>query len=252
MAKSVTDYLRMLQALLPLGKAWNRDPDSTMTEVLTAQADEFVRLDTRSDDLRRERDTRFASELLVDHETDLGLPDECSELSPTITTRRREAHSRLITLGQQNPAYFIELAEALGWTVTITEYTPFWMAVGAMGDPVGDQEVIFYWKVTIAYGGGDIIYFTTGNSEIGDPLSYIPGTDTLICILNKFKPGHTTLIWDYDGPEYSNAFSNAFDALPVTDTDLTGAFAQAFGLSFDVALGGAYDNSFDINFNKPS
>lgn len=255
MAFSTTNYLRLLQALLPKGRAWNRDDGSTLTEVLQAQADELARVDGRSDVLLNERDTRLTSELLVEHEIDLGLPDTCSVEGETIQERRRAAHAKLITLGQQNPAYFIELALAFGWTITITEYTPFWCGVAGSGDPCGDQETIFYWKVTIAYGSGDIIYFLCGSSEAGDPLLYIPGTSGLICMLNKYKPAHTTLIFDYSGPEFDRAYNTAFDSLPSGDEDyLEGAFWREFGSGFDVHYGGEFDRgAFDItDFRRPA
>lgn len=253
--RTPTEYLRLLQSLLPKGRAWNRDEGSVLTEFLYGETDELSRVDGRSDDLLEERDTRYASELLIDHEIDLGLPDECAELPQTITERRRIAHSRLITLGQQNPAYFIELAAAYGWTITITEYKPFWCGVGAIGDPCGDQEVIFYWKVTIEYGGGDIIYFTSGSSEAGDPLSFIPVAATsLICMLNKYKPAHTTLLFDYSGPEFGKGYSSAFYSLPSGEDDyLEGSFWREFGAGFDVHYGGEYDkDALSGDFRKPA
>ena len=36
------DYLRVLQALLPPGAAWPRDPDATLTKVLAAWADDLA------------------------------------------------------------------------------------------------------------------------------------------------------------------------------------------------------------------
>ena len=254
MAKSATDYLRLLQALLPKGKAWNREEGSVLTEFLHGEGEEFARVDSRSDDLLIERDTRYATELLTDHEIDLGLPDECSPDSQTIQERRLAAHSKLIALGQQNPAYFIELALAYGWTVTITEYTPCWCGVGDCGDPCGDQENIFYWKVTIEFGGGGyVVYALSGSSECGDWIAYIPGSTAMVCSLEKYKPAHTVLIYDYEGPDFDEAFSSAFDSLPSEgDLYLYGAFDQSFGLGFDVHLGGEFDfDAFGISFRKP-
>lgn len=260
MAFNATSYLRLLQALLPKGWAWNRDNDSVLTEVLQAQADELARVDQRSENLLAERDTRLTSELLVEHETDLGLPDTCSDENETIQERRRIAHAKLITLGQQNPAYFIELATAFGWTVTVTEYTPFWCGLGDSGDPCGDQETIFYWKVTIDYGGIDIVYFLSGNSESGDSLAVIPGTESLMCMLSKYKPGHTTLIFDYIGPDYSTAYGPGYYSIMPGETGyLEGHFGLGFGLDFySILLGGqdyskghfgmAFGPGFDIGF----
>ena len=255
MAFNTTNYLRLLQALLPKGRAWNRDDGSMLTEVLQAQADELARVDGRSDVLLNERDTRLTSELLIEHETDLGLPDTCSTEGETIQERRRAAHAKLIALGQQNPAYFIELALAFGWTITITEYTPFWCGVGGSGEPCGDQETIFYWKVSIAYGSGDIIYFLCDSSESGDPISYIPGTESLVCLLSKYKPAHTVFFFDYVGPEFDRAYSAAFDSLPSeSEGYLEGAFWREFGSGFDVHYGGEFDRgAFDItDFRQPA
>jgi len=254
MAKTVIDYLRELQSLLPKGKAWTRDEGSTSAEFLHGDAEEFAHVDERSDDLLQERDTRYTSELLIDHENDLGLPDECSPEGETIQERRLAVHSKLIALGQQNPAYFIELATAFGWTITITEYSPFWCGVMGSGEPCGDQETIFYWKITITIGSGNIVYFLSGSSESGDPLSYLPGTESMICTFNKLKPGHTVLIYDFDGPEYGIGFGPGFDSLPSeTESHLEGCFSQGFGLGFNVNLGGGFNaDGFGIGFKQPA
>jgi len=254
MRRTATDYLRSLQSLLPQGYAWNRDIDSGLGEFLQGQAEEFARVDGRSADLLIERDTRLASELLIDHELDLGLPDECSPETQTIQERRLAAHSRLIALGQQNPAYYIELAAAYGWTVTITEYSAFICGIHGMEDACGDSDNFFYWKVTITIGGGAIVYFVCGSSECGDYLSFLGDVDDMICVFNKYKPVHTRILWDFDGPEFDIAFAPAFDAMPSTWISyLEGAFTEAFGTGFDVyhplefALA-----AFDINFRRPA
>jgi len=256
MARSAKSYLRLLQSLLPLGRAWNRDEGSALTEFLYGEAEEFARVDKRSDDLLQERDTRYASELLVDHEIDLGLPDSCSTLSETIQERRSAAHAKLIALGQQNPAYFIEIAAAHGWTITITEFTPFWCGLGVCGEPCGDQDVIFHWLVTIDLSGGsEIIYFLCGSSESGDPLSFIAGTSSMICLLNKYKPAHTVLMFDFSGPAFDWAFDDAFDSFfhgAGIDDFIDGAYYHAFSPAFDVKYGGAFDaDAYGIGFLQP-
>lgn len=253
MARSALSYLRLLQSLLPRGKAWNRDEGSILTEFLYGEAEEFACVDGRSNDLLREKDTRYTNELLLEHEEDLGLPDECSDPDATIQERRAEAHSRLITLGGQNPAYFIELAAALGWTVTITEYSPFICGVHGMLDACGDNVNFFYWKVTITIGGGNIIYFACGESECGDFLSYLPGTEALLCYFDKYKPAHTSLIWGFDGPEFDYAFGPGFDSMPSgTEAHLEGEFWREFGMGFDVHYGGEFGtDGFGEGFRKP-
>ena len=253
--KTSTHYLRLLQSLLPQGAAWNKEEGSSLSEFLFGQAEEFSRVDGRSDDLLVEKDTRYSSELLIDHEIDLGLPGECSPESQTIAERRLAAHTKLITLGQQNPAYFIELAAAYGWMITINEFSPMWCGVGVAGDMCGDQDVIFYWEVVIFYTGDDIIYFTAGSSEAGDALSFLPAASSLICMLNKYKPAHTTIIYSRSGFAFDSAFSTDFNSLSFAydeETYLTGPFDQSFSQAFDTHLGGAFDfDSFGGAFNKP-
>jgi uncharacterized protein YmfQ (DUF2313 family) len=249
-----SDYLKLLQSLLPAGKAWNRSEDSWLGQFLYALSEEFARVDQRSSELLTERDTRYSNELLIDHEKDLGLPDECSPEALILSERRLGAHSKLITLGQQTPAYFIELAAAYGWVITVTEYKPAWSGIAVSGDPCGEQNNLFYWKITIGYNGNNIIYFTSGSSECGDYLAYITTVDEMICRFNKLKPAHTTLLWDYDGPEFGTAFSSAFDSIITSEVNyLEGAFGQGFGLDFDVNFGGDFGfTEFDISFRKPN
>ena len=250
--RTATEYLRALQSLLPQGKAWSRDDGSVLSEFLLGQAEEFARVDGRSLDLLDERDTRKTSELLIDHEIDFGLPDECSPDEQTIQERRLEAHGRLIALGQQNPAYYIELAAALGWTIAITEYSAFICGVHGMGDPCGDSDNFFYWKITVTIGGGDIVYFICGGSECGDSLAFLGDIGAVTCAFERYKPAHTQLLWEFDGPEFGYGFGPGFDSLPsLFESYLYGGFGHGFGLGFDVYLGGGFGGGFAIGFRKP-
>jgi uncharacterized protein YmfQ (DUF2313 family) len=251
--RTALEYLRMFQSLLPKGKAWNRAADSVLTQFLYGSSDEFSRLDERSEDLQSERDTRTTSELLTEHETDLGLPDDCSDAAATITERRIDAHARLLALGQQDKQYFIDLAESLGYEITITEYTPFWCGLGVAGNPCGDQEVIFVWTVNTTYGA-ETIYFTAGSSQAGDPLVKIPTLGPLECIIEKYKPGHTTVNFNYTGPGFSQGFNIGFDSLPSEEESyLEGGFSRGFSSGYNVFYGGGFDkNAFTTGFHRPA
>ena len=253
-ARVASQYLKLLQSLLPKGYAWNRDEDSDIGQFLYGEAGEFARVEGRAYDLLQERDTRYASELLIDHETDLGLPDECSPDGQTIQERRLAAHTKLISLGGQNPAYFIELAEAYGWEVTIEEFSPFICGAHGAYDRCGESLSIFWWSVTITIGGGNLIHFLCGSSECGDSLGFLGDVDSMICIFNKYKPAHTSLVWGFNGPEFNIEFDSAFDAMPASiGSYLDGAFSYAFGLGFDVNLGGGFSaDSFTDAFRKPA
>lgn len=185
----ITKYLRLLQSLLPRGAAWNRDDDSVLSQLLLGEAVEFARVHERSDDLITERDVRNSSELLFDHELDLGLPDECFVGTPTVQERKDAAYAKLTFRGRQNKTYFIELTSEMGADIEIIEYQPFWCGVMGSGEPCGDQETIFYWTVITPWD-----------------------TDSqVLCYLLKYKPAHTVLLFDYAQYAFNTAFSSAFD-----------------------------------------
>lgn len=254
MAKTATDYTKMLKALLPKGRAWNTETDSVLHQYMYALAEEFARLEAKWEVLFNERDTRYTDELIGAHETDFGLPDECTDSGITLSERRTELNTKLRAHGGQHPQYYIDLAADYGYTITITEYTPFWCGLGVMGDPCGDQEVIFVWKVTIDYAGGSIVYFTSGASVCGDPLIKASGIDTLVCLLTRYKPAHTHLIYELDGFEYDYAFSTAFDAYPSNlEGYLYGEYNREFGAAFDIMYGGDFSrDDFNAEFWKPA
>jgi len=232
------DYLRLFQSLLPKGKAWNCVEGSVLTEFLYALAEELARVAKRSEDLIIESDVRNASELLEDFEKDLGLPDECSTSDPSVQERRLLAHAKLTSWGRQNPAYFIELAKLFGWDITITE----------------NGAATFSFTVNVFYNGTNLVWFICGASECGDLISYLLGLENLICLINKYKPAHTTCDFIYYGPPFDQSFNNAFDSL-ISDGDayLEGAFWHEFSSAFDCNNGGEfYSDSFSIDFSKPA
>ena len=250
-------YLKLLRSLFPRGRVWTYNLNSTLYEFLYGEAEEFARVDNRSIELLIERDTRRTTELLIDHEIDLGLPDDCflNEIL-TISQRRKIAHAKLISLGGQTPQFFIDLAADLGYTIIIEEYGAF---ISGEADPetsCGDN--FFIWKIIIQLSGNNIIYFQAGESSAEDYLSFIPSLIPLMCILTKYKPAHTQLLFDYNGPEYGFDFSNAFDSMfrRMADDYLDGSFSAAFDINFDIYLGIANDcliesfsAAFDINFD---
>jgi len=254
MAKSVSEYIRMLKSLLPKGKAWNIESDSVMHQYLYACAEEMVRLEESRDSLFLERDTRYTSELIAQHEEDFGLPDECTDQAATLSERRLALNTKLKAHGGQHKQYYIDLADDYGYEIAIEEFTPFICGLGECGDMCGDELVIFVWKVVITYTGGTLVYFTSGSSVSGDTLIRAAGIDTLVCLLNKYKPAHTQLIYELDGYEFSSAFGISFDAYPSNlDDYLYGSYNREFSNAFDVMYGGDFSkDEFSLAFFMPA
>jgi hypothetical protein len=81
-------YARQLKALLPQGVAWNLEPDSMVSRVMLALAEELARIDGRAAALIQEIDPRTTLELLPDWERMLALPDICAPAAQTLQERR--------------------------------------------------------------------------------------------------------------------------------------------------------------------
>lgn len=196
MVLTETDYLRQMQALLPPGPAWPKDDDALLTRMLGALAAELARVDGRVRQLVDEDDPRMAAELLLDWERVAGLPDTCVALSgqtQSIAQRRAALVARLTMLGGQSKAYFIALAASLGYTVTITEFRPFHAGQSRSGDPVATNWQ-FSWQVNAPLN--TVTPFRAGNAVAGDPINSW-GNKLLECVLSRFKPAHTTVVFAY-------------------------------------------------------
>lgn len=195
MALSGKILASQLQKLLPRGAAWPRGLNSTLYRLLRALADELERLSRRVDDLIDEADPRTALELLPEWETELELPGPCMVgLEQTIAERRGAAHSKHVRLGGQSIQYFIDLAAALGYTVTITEFRPFEVDASAVGDALHGDDWLFVWQVNAPEE--TIREFNVGDSVVGEPLRNW-GNTLLECTLSEVAPAHHTVLFAY-------------------------------------------------------
>jgi len=194
MVRALADYLQQMQALLPRGDAWSHEPDNVLTKLLTALAKEFSRVDARASDILDEADPRTTYELLIDWERVAGLPDTCTDQVDTLQERRDALVSKLTSIGNQSRQYFIDIAAALGYTITITEYRPYFVNT-AINMPINDETWRFVWSVNAPE---ETIRSMTVNSEVDMPLRDW-GNEQLECLINKFKPAHTHALFAYGG-----------------------------------------------------
>ena len=197
MRSETSVYLTQIQALLPVGGAWPRDAGATLTSLLTAVADEMARIHNRSADLVEESDPRGAVELIQDWETETGLPDACmAEVATVLQERRAAVHAKLTGRGGQSPAFYIGVAAALGFDITITEFRPFRAGMNAAGDAVRGFNWWHAWRVNAPET--TIVSFRAGSSAAGEPLRTW-GNELLECAISRLKPAHTIVIFAYGG-----------------------------------------------------
>jgi len=192
MALTTDDYLQQLQALLPQGPAWSREADTVLTNLLTAFAEEFSRIDMRIDNLVNESDPRTTNELLADWERVAGLPDLCTGIPATIALRRELLVSKLTNVGGQSKQFYIDLAAKLGYTITITEFKR-WRVNSRVNEQLTDSDWAFVWRVNAQQ---DTVRKFTVAGRVNEPLASW-GNTALECVITRLKPAHTHVQFAY-------------------------------------------------------
>jgi uncharacterized protein YmfQ (DUF2313 family) len=191
---TAADFLSALQALMPRGRVWPRDGDAIQTKTLAGCAPTFARLTARSNQLLVDGFPASAYELLPEWESSLGLPDPCAGPAPTIPQRQQQVVARFASSGGQSLEYFIDFAAALGYTITIVQYTQARAGLLKAGDPVNGYDWNFAWRITAPLN--TVVRAVAGAMAAGDPLAAW-GNAVLECEINAVKPAHTITIFAY-------------------------------------------------------
>lgn len=192
MALTRDDYHGILDALAPPGQALPREPDSTWQRLLGARAGAFQRVDAHADLLLEEADPRTTYGLLSDWERAFGLPDPCVTGEQTVAERRGGLMRVLTGTGGSSRAYFIALAEALGYEISIEEYTAH-----TVNDTVDVTIYGIAWRwAWLVRGPAVTVSYMAVNSGVNEPLSSW-GNERLECVFSRAKPAHTHLLHAY-------------------------------------------------------
>jgi uncharacterized protein YmfQ (DUF2313 family) len=235
-----SDYTEAFLSMLPQGQAWPKHaPDGVLVRGIAGLCDYWGFVDGRAADLLEiESDPRTTVELLPDWERNWGLPDPCYEEPQTIGQRQLALVMRMTMQGAQSREFSIEVAAMLGYTITITEHRPFVVGIDRCGDnrvygdgsnpmynewgqpilnpdgrPVAEGELSewpndglgpdtnrFYWTVHVHEAS--LTWFRVTKAQTGvDPHLRIGRADDLECLLHRWKPAHTEIIFDYSGLE---------------------------------------------------
>jgi uncharacterized protein YmfQ (DUF2313 family) len=237
--RSGEDYAEAMQALLPQGQAWPRHNDSALMKVVRGLTRIWGDFEVRASALLEiESDPRATMELLPDWERNWGLPDPCYSEPQTIGERQRALVMRMTMEGAQSREFFIGVAASIGYTITISEYRVWVVGIDRCGDNrvygdgsdpqlnewnqplhdmrggtleegelsewpnygIGPATNRFYWTVHV--DGAKLVWFRVGagGGQTGiDPHLRIGLADDLECLLNRWKPAHTIIIFDYTG-----------------------------------------------------
>lgn len=191
---SLNEYTKVFLDLLPPGDFFETDPEAAFYKLAEAISQTFVEIDQSIDDLVSESYPDTTVDLLPEWEKNYGLPDACTNYNESIQERQKDLVAKYAAKGGQSVAYFIMLAEFLGYTITITEFLPFRTNVNHTNDILYGEEWMWIWQVN--YSGSNPIYFRTNVSTTNERL-IVYGNDRLVCFFNKYKPAHTKVIFNF-------------------------------------------------------
>ena len=188
------DYTRQQLQLLPSGPAWPKEGDTPGARVFAPTGAALAAFHARAEQLIEEADARTTSELLVDWERVVGLPDPCLDPPGSTAERRRRVVQRLTYQGGQSAAFFIGFLAALGYAgCTVTEYRP--MKCASKCNAALNQGGWRYgWKVRVPIAVSKKVMTVRGRCS--DPLASW-GNPGLECLLAVHKPAHTRLFVAY-------------------------------------------------------
>lgn len=189
-----SDFLSALQALMPRGLVWPRDPTAAMAQAMAGLSPMWARHTERNNNLLVDAFPATAVELLLEWEAALGLPDPCSGAEPTIAARQAQVVARFAGSGGQSVPYFIRYAQLLGYAITVTEFAPARVGQSRMGQPLNGPDWAFAWQINAPLN--TVIRSFIGSARAGDPLASW-GNAVLECELRALSPAHTIPIFAY-------------------------------------------------------
>jgi uncharacterized protein YmfQ (DUF2313 family) len=113
---------------------------------------------------------------------------------------RRQGHAtaalvaRIASRGGQSIAYYVSVAAALGYAITIAEFRQFRVSRSRVGDSLLGGPWLHTWRVNAP--SVTMQSFRVGKSAVGEPLRSW-GNSELECRLAQFAPAHTVLQFSY-------------------------------------------------------
>jgi len=180
---TASDYKELLLQLLPPGLAYSREAGSTHVDLIDAFAQELARLDARGDAVIEESDPRTADEIFGEWLQLAGIPDSCSALATTVEDERTQLLQKLSGIASQSRDAYQALAESLGYTARIAEFSMF-VAGSKAGEPLYDEAWQNAFSVVIAAGANQA---QAGIARAGDRIRTFEA-GFLYCLLQKSKP----------------------------------------------------------------
>jgi uncharacterized protein YmfQ (DUF2313 family) len=186
------DYQQALLNLMPRGRIWRRDPEAIEAQLLGALAPTYTRSTEAAAQLMLDASPATTFNLLTEWEESLGLPDPCTPLDPTFEQRQLAVAANWGARGDMTVDYYVTLAAALGFEITITEFAPSRFGK-PFGQPFYGVAWAFVWQVNAPT-------YTVEYLEFGQPFGEAfstYGNTEMQCRIKQAAPAHTTVLFNY-------------------------------------------------------
>jgi uncharacterized protein YmfQ (DUF2313 family) len=187
------DFQQAMLRLLPRGRVWRRDPGSTLSALMLALAPTYARGMQAAAQVLIDASPATTENLLVEWEESLGLPDTCTASNPSIEQRQAAVRAKWGARGSLTIAYFVALAANLGFTITITEFTPFTVD-RPCDEALCEPEWSYVWQVNAPQVV--TFYFAVDESGVDDPLEVYDAGE-LVCRIRADAPAETIVFFTF-------------------------------------------------------
>lgn len=195
--RDAAQYAAQLRALLPPGPAWDAELAPEIAAILGGVSQELARLDARAGQIQDEMNAGTVSELVPDWERVMGLPDPCLGPGVVFSDRRLSVRRRLLAVGEQTPAYFVELAATQGYKAAqVSERRAPRFGRSRFGrGRFGTWAAQFMWALDT--GPRQAFGRRFGVSYWGERFGANPGA-ALNCLIERHAPAHTVPSVNYE------------------------------------------------------
>jgi len=190
-------YAVAMKSLLPQGRVWQINEGSSQAAVIDGLALTTQRSDSAAISLIQGAFPATADQLISEWNQTLGIIDPCFGAPTSSFTNQQQIVAKLSATGGQSPQYFIDLALSLGYVIKITQYT-YHSVMKPVTAALSSKDWALTWQVDFAVANS---YTASVEQSVGSPIGsggYPANMQAVICILNKYKPAHTNLIFKFN------------------------------------------------------